>query len=149
MVLFFLGRAFQILSRRDGTVHREIGDWKPDFVLCLKASPFGPSVVLAREGDGMRMLKRTESAKAGMTVTFRSIDAAFLVLSGRIGVAQAYAQHRFSLKGSIFDCMTFVRCVDVIEGYLFPRFITRKILKKLPEKECSAVSVYCRAILGG
>lgn len=95
------------------------------------------------------MLRRTGGAKADMTVTFRSIDAAFLVLSGRIGVAQAYAQHRFSLQGSIFDCMTFVHCVDVIEGYLFPKFITRKILKKLPEKECSAVSVYCRAILGG
>ncbi|WP_166525094.1 hypothetical protein [Caproicibacter fermentans] len=144
-----MGRAFQVLSRRDKTVRGEIKSWEPGFVLCMKASFNGPSVTLARGDDGIRMIKSSGRPRADMTVTFRSIDAAFLVLSGRIGVAQAYAQHRFLLSGSIFDCMTLVHCVDVIEGYLFPRFIAGKILKRFPQKECSTVFVYCQALLGG
>lgn len=82
-----------------------------------------------------------------MTIEFRNIDAAFLVLSGQIGVAQAYSQHRFTLRGGIADCMSFVQCVEIIEAYLFPGFIAKKILKAIPKKEISPVSVYWHAIL--
>lgn len=115
----------------------------------MRASSDGPALCLTRSGHGVRMVKPSGISNADMTVTFRSMDAAFLVLSGQIGVAQAYAQHRFALRGSIYDCMTLVHCVDIIESYLFPKFITRKILKRISRKECPAIYVYCRAILGG
>lgn len=149
VVFFFLGRAFQVLSRRDPIIREEIQSWKQGFTLKMQVRPLEPSVILARKGDRIEALKPNGAPRADMSVQFRSLDAAFLVMSGQIGIAQAYAQHRFSLKGSIADCMVLVRCVDIIEGYLFPKFIARKILKQFPKKECSTVSVYCRAILGG
>ena len=53
----------------------------------------------------------------------------------RLGVAQAYAEHRFLLKGDIKDAMSFVRVIDRTEGYLFPKFITKGILKQIPKRE--------------
>jgi hypothetical protein len=147
IVLFFLGRAFQVLYRRDANIRREVDDWNPGFAFCMKVSREGPGICLMRTEKGMERQKKYEPSRVNMTVEFRSIDAAFLVLSGRIGIAQAYSQHRFTMRGSISSCMTLVYCVDIIEGYLFPKLIARKILKKLPQKQISTVSTYWHAIL--
>lgn len=42
--------------------------------------------------------------------------------------------------------MGVVRCVDLVESYLFPKFITKNILKEVPKREKSMLSVY-RTIL--
>ena len=147
IVLFFLGRAFQVLYRYDETVRREVDDWKPGFVFCMEASGEGPDICLIHTKEGMKRLKKYEPSQVDMAVRFRNIDAAFLVLSGQIGIAQAYSQHRFTMRGSISDCMTLVYCVETIEAYLFPKFIAQKILKDLPPKQISTVSTYWHAIL--
>jgi hypothetical protein len=149
IVLFFLGRAFQVLYRYDEAIRREVDEWRPGFTLCMRVCRTGPSICLrhAKQG-GVERVKLFDPSKADMAIEFRSIDAAFLVLSGQIGVPQAYAQHRFTLRGSIYDCMSLVRSVEVIEAYLFPGFMARKILKRIPRKEIFPVSVYWYAISG-
>ena len=44
--------------------------------------------------------------------------------------------------------MPFVRCVDIVEGYLFPAFMARRILKRLPKKEVSTARVYGAVLFG-
>ena len=44
--------------------------------------------------------------------------------------------------------MGIVRVVDLVEGYLFPRFMTRRILKELPKKQVPTLVVYLRLIPG-
>ena len=65
-----------------------------------------------------------------LEITFKSIDVAFLMFTGRLGVSKAYAEHRFTLKGEIGKAMSLVRCIDIVEAYLFPKFITKNILKE-------------------
>lgn len=113
----------------------------------MKAARQGPGICLIHTEKGIERMKKQGSSQADMTIVFRNIDSAFLVLSGRIGIAQAYAQHRFTMRGSVSDCMSFVHCVEIIEAYLFPGFIARKILKAIPKKEISPASVYWHAIL--
>ncbi len=146
-MLFFLYRAFQVLYRYDETVRREVDGWKAGFEICMNATRQGPGICLSHTEKGIERLGKQKFSEADMTIEFRNIDAAFLVLSGQIGVAQAYSQHRFTMRGSIADCMSFVHCVEIIEAYLFPGFIARKILKAMPKKEISPVSVYWHAIL--
>lgn len=73
---------------------------------------------------------------------------AFRVFTGRMGIAGAYAAHAFTLRGNINRTMGVVRIVDMVEGYLFPRFMTRRILKDTPKKELPALAVYLRLIPG-
>ena len=136
-----------MLCRYDENIRREVGNWRPGFVFCMKASQDGPALCLIHTENGVERLKQYEPSHVDMAVEFRSIDAAFLVLSGQIGIAQAYSQHRFTMHGSIADCMTMVYCVERIEAYLFPKFIARKILKEIPQKQISTVSAYWHAIL--
>lgn len=148
IVLFFLYRSFQVLYRYDENIRREVDGWKPGLVLCLKAARQGPAVCLIHMDNGIGRLKKYELSDVDMVIEFRSIDAAFLVLSGQIGVAQAYARQSFTMRGSIYDCMSFLPCVEIIEAYLFPKFIAKKVLKKIPTKEIHPVFVYLHAILG-
>ena len=83
-----------------------------------------------------------------MTIRFKSPADAFRVFTGQLSVAQAYAQHRFTLRGSMGLAMPFVRCVDIVEGYLFPAIMARRILKRLPKKEVSTARVYAAVLFG-
>ena len=136
VVFFFLWRAFKALYRCDSRVKAELDSW-----------PDGPHLAVKRTADGPVRVK-SDFENAEVDVRFKSLDSAFKLATGRLGVAQAYAQHRFYLYGDIAITMSFVRCVDIIEGYLFPSFITRHILKGAPVKEQSSLAVYRKVLFG-
>ena len=92
-------------------------------------------------------LIRTETENIDLSISFKSIDILFKLVTGRLGVAQAYAEHRFLLKGDIKDAMSFVRVIDRTEGYFFPKFITKGILKQIPKREKSMLEIYGRLLL--
>jgi hypothetical protein len=147
VVFFFLWRAFKVLYRCDSRVKAELDSWPDGTILHMQAGPQGPHLALQRTADGPVRVK-SGFDRSHVDVRFKSLDSAFLLATGQLGVAQAYAQHRFYLYGDIAITMSFVRCVDVIEGYLFPRFLTKHILKGAPVKELSTLSVYRKVIFG-
>ena len=148
VVFYVLYRALKALFGYDDNIRREIGGWSQGFSICMRAARGGPSLYIARTGDGIARVKRPGPSKPDIEIVFKSIDAAFLVLTGQLGVAQAYAQHRFTLRGNVNDTMSFVRCVDITEGYLFPAIMSRRILKELPKKQVMTLTVYRHALLG-
>ena len=83
-----------------------------------------------------------------LEITYKSIDVAFLMFTGRLGVSKAYAEHRFTLKGEIGKAMSLVRCIDIVEAYLFPKFITKNILKEIPKKSMGLVRCYGNVLFG-
>ncbi len=82
-----------------------------------------------------------------VTIRFKSPDDAFRVFTGQIGIAQAYAQHRFTLRGNMGLAMPLCAIVDIAEGYLFPAVLARRILKRRPKK-ISTARVYLAVLLG-
>ena len=69
------------------------------------------------------------------------------MLSGQKGIADAYAEHLFTLEGDIYKTMGFVRCVEFAEAYLFPRVWSGRILKEIPDKQLASLKVYALALL--
>lgn len=146
LVLEVLFRSFRVLYRRDSRVRDEIAGWENGLTLRLVCGPGGASLAVCKdEKNGVRRLRRGQRAQ--ITMRFKSVEGAFRVLSGQIGVAGAYAAHLFTLEGDIYQTMSFVRCVDYLEAYLFPPFWSRRILKELPEKQVSPLEVYARILL--
>ena len=146
VVFFFLWRAMKALYRCDSRVRAELDSWPEGQTLHMQAGKDGPHLTVRKGAAGPERPKDWRDAQ--VNVYFKSLDSAFKLATGRLGVAQAYAQHRFYLEGDIAVTMSFVRCVDIAEGYLFPRFITRHILKGQPEKEVSSLAVYRRVLFG-
>ena len=145
VVLFFLFRALKALSRLDSRVKAEVAGWPEGWVLGLVV-PGGPSLYVSRTGRGPERLKACP--EPDLLILFKSIRDAFYVFTGQMGVAGAYSQHRFCLRGNVGDAMSFVRCVALAEGYLFPSFWAKRILKEVPQKQVSSLRVYGAALLG-
>lgn len=136
------------LYKRDSRIQKEIDSWKHGMTYCLQCQKNGPSLYIRKNSRGLERLDPGVQTAFDTCFQFKSIDSAFLVLTGQLGISGAYAAHGFTMKGDIGTAMSFARSVDLVEAYLFPGFISGKILKEIPEKEMSAVVLYLRIFAG-
>lgn len=146
IVLFVLYRAIKVLAHEDSRIMSEFDSWRNGLTVVLETGNGGPSITLMKKGR--KLVRCHHVDDADIRITFRSLDAAFLVLTGQMGVARAYAEHRFMLSGDISQTMSIVRCIDIAESYLFPRLMTRRILRKVENKEFSTLRVYRKIFVG-
>ena len=140
-----LVRALQYLSTGDSQIRAEAHAWPNGKTLRLEVPGAGGFTVTGTPWGFKKLDKETPG---DVTIRFKSPSDAFRVFTGQISVAQAYAQHKFVLRGDMALAMPFVRCVDITEGYLFPDVLAKRILKRLPEKEVSTARVYSAVLLG-
>lgn len=146
IILFFLYRGMKVLYKYDTRIREEILNWPIGSTIVLAACESGPKLCIRRVSWGIVRVGSIQNPD--ILISFKSIEGAFLVFSGQIGTSQAYSQHRFLVKGEIAQVMSIVRCIDLTESYLFPEIMTRRILRKVPEKQIGSIPVYFHAILG-
>ncbi len=144
VILHFLFHGLNVLYRKDERVRLEMDAWEDGFVWGIGMGEGAPALYMKKTGEGLLRLSGRETGPEEMDlmIRFKSVDAAFQVMSGQIGVAGSYARHGFALKGDIARAMSVVRCMDLAEAYLFPRLICRRILKEIPKKRMGLVRTY-------
>ena len=140
IVLFFLYRGFKACYKFDKSAKEEIDSWNEGFTFIIETGVKNVNLCIKKENK--KIVKIKETKNADIIIKFKSIDAAFLMFTGRLGVASAYAEHRFTLKGEINKAMTLVRVIDLVEAYLFPKIITKHILKEVPKKGTNILRTY-------
>lgn len=145
LVLFVLARALRVLGDIDARFAGELSSLPQGTSYLLRVGERGPALGLALRGG---RLVREKRAQADVEIGFKSAAAATRVFVGMSGIAQAYAQHRFTLKGDIALAMPLVRLLDLTEGYLFPRVMTRRFLRAPVLREKPMLYVYARTLLG-
>lgn len=149
LVFWVIARGFMAGAKLDSKIRNEVENWEEGLTLILKVNPSGPRIAIKKDNGKLTIPKSyDEASENNIIIYFKNIEAALLVLIGQISSAQAFCEHRLLLKGDIALGMSIVRCMDIIENYLFPAFITNKILMKRPIKEVSSVRIYFSAFLG-
>ncbi len=144
VVLFFLGRGIITLFKNDSKIKQEIESWNDNFIIQITTEDTAIDwQIQKRQGK----LYRVKESKQNLSISFKSVDILFKLVTGRLGVSKAYAEHRFLLKGEIKDAMSFVRVIDRTEGYLFPSIMTKRILKEVPKREKPMLEIYGRLLL--
>lgn len=147
-ILWFLGRGFSATAARDTRIQEELKEWADGSRILLKIHPHGPAISLEKRGNRLRFLGFKESGTENIAIFFKNLDAALLVLTGQTSISRAFAEHRFTARGDIAVAMSVVRCMVLVEAYLFPRFMTRKIMPDIPKKQVSSLRIYLAALLG-
>ncbi len=145
-VLYFLYCGLYELSKNDSRVKAEIDSWEEGLTFCLKTGDNCPSLTIMKRSGGIERI--ADAREPDVVFTFKNLEKAFIVLTGRQSVAHAYAAHSFSLRGDIGKGMSFARCVDLAERYLFPPVITDRILKEKAEKQYSSIALYAKIMTG-
>lgn len=148
IVLQVLYRAIRVLSHCDSSVRQELLALPEGQIIRFSVSPHERSKCLTFQILQGTIRKAKPEVVPDIHITFKNEAMAFRVFTGRMGIAGAYAAHAFILKGNINEAMGIVRVVDRVEGYLFPRFMSRRILKEIPRKQVPTLVVYLRLIPG-
>lgn len=134
VVLFVLGRALQSLSRLDPLIRHEVQTWPEGFTLMMRIRPDGGSMAVTRlPGGSLGYLGANfDESKADVVIYMKSIECAFAMLSGQLGIDTAYAQHAMCARGDLSNTVSVVRVLNIVEAYLFPAFMARRLMKRLP-----------------
>ncbi len=130
-LLFVLGRGAQAIARFDEEVNKEVTRWEDSFSVMFEILPDGPRVSLQKM-NGKLIYRGLQKTEADLVITFKNIDAAFLIFTARLSTPEGYARKLIMIKGDINKAMSLIRCMRIIQFILFPRFIARSILKRLP-----------------
>ncbi len=142
LVMAVLFRALKVLIRRDGRV-KAIAAAYPDGFSCRLRAGIGadkPTLSFMITDGGAE--KIGNDGPVDLDITIKSLTDAVRLFTGRLGVARAYAEHRFYLKGNPFDTMGLVRSIEIAESYLFPKFIASKLMVAKPEREFNPIKLF-------
>ncbi len=146
IVLQVLFRAMRVLSHCDSRIRQEFRDMPDGLRVRFSVSPAQNSQKLTFVISGDSIQKTREDPD--IHIIFKNEPMAFRVFTGRMGIAGAYASHAFILRGNINQAIGIVRVVDLVEAYLFPKIMSRRILKEIPKKQIPTLLVYLRLIPG-
>ena len=135
LMFFLFGRAAQVVSKIDPEIRREIARWPEDFLILYKVLPTGPRMALARNRKGSLEYRggKAREAEADLTVAIKNLESAYLVFTFKMGMNQAYAQNRLSVRGDIPTAMSQMRILNQILVYMLPEFVVRRVTLKMPE----------------
>jgi hypothetical protein len=141
VVFAVLGRGLVAAARLDERVRAEAASWPEDTVITLRIAPFGPQVSWRTRAGVLEYLGGAEVTPS-LAVTFKSVDGALPLLVGMKSVLGAFAEHRATVSGDLALAMSFVRCLHIVEGYLFPDLMTRRILPRPAERRAGHLVAY-------
>lgn len=147
IVFVVLGRGLVACTRIDPRVRSEVETWPEGTVVTLEVAPRGPRTTVRVSGGRIDALGGRAGLEPTLVVTFKSIEGAVPVLLGLKGVLPAFAEHRASLAGDLALGMSLVRCLHIVEGYLFPDLMTRRILPRPASRRVGHLRAYA-ALLG-
>lgn len=141
-----LGKGLASCSKIEKAVQKEIEFYEDGFIIELKVFNTNTKVAIEKAGDNFEYLGNKYRSAPDLSIIFKSYEAALLLVLGQIGVYEGYAQHRFIVKGDLIASMPFIRILYYVESYLFPKFISKNILKEMPELSSPRIKAYLRLL---
>jgi hypothetical protein len=147
VVFVVLGRGLVSAAKHDRRVRDEVRAWPEDTVVAIGVAPDGPRLTLRKHSGRLEYLGTRSALRPTLYVEYKSVDMALPVLLGMKGILQAFAEHRSTLCGDIGLGMSLVRCLHIVEGYLFPDVVNVRVLPGRPHREASRLAVYASTVL--
>lgn len=154
-MLMLMGHALAAISRTDLRARQEVAGLPPDFVFEMTVPPAGPSLQIRhiKDGELIFLNKNTRVEQPDLSVRFKHIAHAFLVLSFQEKTAVAFARDRMLVDGDISYAVRLTRVIDRLEAFILPRFLASRAVKEYPaglrlrEKLTGALQIYRRVVL--
>lgn len=149
VMLWVVGRALVATSRVDAGVRAELAHLPAGYQIQMVVMPGGPGFVVECVGDGTLQRTRRPKARPDLSIRFKHVAHAFLVLSFQEGTARAFANDRMVADGDVSHAIVLVRCLNTMEALILPRWIARRAVKRYPrlpwlEKMGKALRIYAR-----
>lgn len=148
-----MGRALQAVSEVDATVQSEARALPEGFLFEMMVMPNGPRLIVEHTGNGRFYYHGTTAPRpVDLSIQFKHIAHAFLVLSFQEKTSVAFANDRMLVDGDISYAIRMTRVLNRLEAFILPRLIAKRAVKEypanlhLPEKILSAARIYLKVV---
>jgi len=133
-MLQVVARSLVATSHVDAEARREFAAYPARFQVQMLVLPAGPGFVIESNGDGSFELARAPKAQPDLSIQFKHLGHAFLVLSFQEGTARAFAHDRMVALGDLALATRLVRCLNRMEVLILPKLLAQRAVKRYPEE---------------
>ena len=151
----FMGHALDAISQSDRKVIDDARELPDGLVFQMMVMPSGPALALEHTGAGrLRYLGANYDGRVDLSIRFKHMAHAFLVLSFQEKTTEAFANDRMIVDGDISLGVRMTRILNRLESIILPRLVASRAVKQYPEdlglleKLPGAVGVYRRVLTG-
>lgn len=127
-----VGRGLVSTSYIDEEVQKEISGLPVGFHLQMVVLPDGSRFTAKVIEGGHLELVEGFQGKPDLTIKFKHLSHAFLVLSFQEGTARAFANDRMVADGEVAHAIRLVRCLDKMEALILPKLVAQMAVKRYP-----------------
>ncbi len=127
-----LAAAFEEVAKRVPEFKAEIAGWNDGRRVAVGVLPRGPSITLEKRGDRINYLGKG-LLSPDVSFLFKNLDSGVMVLTGLMSSHQAVAECRVLIDGDTSQAMELNRTLAIVETYLFPMIILKRIFKTPPK----------------
>lgn len=149
VMLQVVGRALQAISEIDEAVREELTVLPDGFLFEMSVMPDGPALVVEKlASGGLRYLGDRAPRPADLSIQFKHLAHAFLVLSFQEKTSTAFARNRMVADGDIGFALRLTRVLNRLEAFILPKLLAQRAVKeypgelKLPEKLIQGARIY-------
>ncbi|WP_339754439.1 hypothetical protein [uncultured Marinobacter sp.] len=146
-----MGRALQAVSEVDDNVQNEARALPDGFLFEMMVMPGGSRLIVEHTGQGrFRYHGNSAPRPVDLSIQFKHIAHAFLVLSFQEKTSVAFANDRMLVDGDISYAVRMTRILNRLESFILPKLVARRAVKEypadlhLPEKLISAARIYLK-----
>lgn len=146
-----VGRSLQAISEVDDEVKSECAALPADFIFEMAVMPNGPALVIGRQKDGaLRYLGAKPPRTPDLSIRFKHLAHAFLVLSFQEKTSEAFANDRMLVDGDLGHALRMTRILNRLEIYILPKLLAERAVKsyptdlKLPNKLIQGARIYLK-----
>ncbi|CBL45653.1 Conserved hypothetical protein [gamma proteobacterium HdN1] len=149
LMMAVMGRAMEAASQIDPIFQSEVGALDNGFLFEMTIQN-GPGMVMQKQADGsLKHIGNQCPRKPDLSIRFKHITHAFLVLSFQESTARAFANDRMVVDGDLSYAMKMVRCLNRLEAFILPKLVAERAVKRYPslpvqEKLRHGMRIYSR-----
>ncbi|MDO6442022.1 MULTISPECIES: hypothetical protein [unclassified Marinobacter] len=146
-----MGRALQAVSEVDSVVQTEAKALPEGFLFEMMVMPDGSKLIVEHMGEGrFHYHGDTAPRPVDVSIKFKHLTHAFLVLSFQEKTSVAFAHDRMLVDGDVSYAVRMTRVLNRLESFILPKIIAKRAVKEypvdlhLPEKLTSAARIYLK-----
>ncbi len=144
-LMLVLGRALCATSRVDGEARAEVQGLPDDYLIEMVVAPGGAGFKVITQSDGTFKSANNIDRRADLSIRFKHLSHAFMVLSFQEGTAEAFAKDRMIADGELAHSIRLVRILNRMEALILPRWVAKRAVKRYPENLGVAEKVFTAA----
>lgn len=151
LMLKVLGSALQAASEVDSEIQQEARSLPVGLLFEMKVMPDGARMIVEHLGNGRFQSHGDKPPRpVDLSIQFKHIAHAFLVLSFQEKTSIAYAHDRLLVDGDISYAIRMTRILNRLEAFILPKLIASRAVKEypanlhLPEKLLAASRIYLK-----